>query len=227
MILDFHGCPGSQNGSDHSGKDGVNKKEEASEFFFGDNASKNQSLFYKIWEDIAVRYKDNPVVAGYDLINEPYCTYRYNSKLTKSETELHKILWEIYDEAYKRIRKIDSNHVIIMEVTWDPIDLPDPKDYGWENVMYEYHQYTNSDLNNLTGAQVKGMEDKLNKIANANYNVPSYMGEFSFYYNIEAWEKGLELLNKSGINWTTWTYKTMYSQGNWGGISSIFGSYFC
>ena len=41
VILDFHGCPGSQNGSDHSGKDGVNKKEEASEFFFGENAPEN------------------------------------------------------------------------------------------------------------------------------------------------------------------------------------------
>ena len=216
VILDFHGCPGSQNGSDHSGKDGVNKKEEASEFFFGENAPENQALFYKIWEDIAARYEGNPIVAGYDLMNEPYCTYRYNSKLTKNEAELHQILWDIYHEAYNRIRKIDKDHLIIMEATWDPVDLPDPKEYGWENVMYEYHQYTNSDLNNLTGAQIKGMKDKLDKIASANYNVPSFMGEFCFYYNIDAWDEGLALLNESGINWTTWTYKTMYSQGNWG-----------
>ena len=31
----------------------------------------------------------NPVVAGYDLLNEPYCSYRYSS--THSEEELHSI----------------------------------------------------------------------------------------------------------------------------------------
>ena len=39
VILDFHGAPGSQNGSDHSGVDGGDNKEDASEFFFGDNAA--------------------------------------------------------------------------------------------------------------------------------------------------------------------------------------------
>jgi hypothetical protein len=31
-----------------------------------------------------------------------------------------------------------------------------------------------------------------------------------------VWDKGLSLLNKSGINWTTWTYKTTARYGNWG-----------
>ncbi|MCR5755129.1 MAG: cellulase family glycosylhydrolase, partial [Acetatifactor sp.] len=38
VILDFHGAPGSQNGSDHSGIDGGDNKQGASEFFFGNNA---------------------------------------------------------------------------------------------------------------------------------------------------------------------------------------------
>ena len=41
VILDMHGAPGSQNGSDHSGIDGGNQKQQKSEFFFGEHAENN------------------------------------------------------------------------------------------------------------------------------------------------------------------------------------------
>ena len=213
-ILDFHGAPGSQNGSDHSGKDGHDNKEQASEFFFGENAAANQELYYQLWETIAERYKDNPWVAGYDLLNEPYCTYRYNS--THSENQLHQILWDVYDMAYDRIRAIDPDHVIIMEATWDPVDLPNPEKYEWENVMYEYHNYLYDDYDNAKGQQIANMKKKLDAIKAANYNVPSYLGEFSYFNNLDAWDEGMKLINETGISWTTWTYKVLASYGNWG-----------
>ncbi|MCR5046663.1 MAG: glycoside hydrolase family 5 protein [Treponema sp.] len=214
VILDFHGAPGSQNGSDHSGVDGRNNKIKASEFFFGENSAKNQELFYTIWEEIARRCKDNPVVAAYDLLNEPFCTYRYNSGF--ADEELRKILWEIYDRAYKRIRAVDSRHLIAMEAVWDPVDLPNPKDYGWENVVYEYHNYFYGDDNNQKGGQISSMKRKLKAIEKAGYELPSFMGEFNFFANLKAWDEGLSLLNKSGISWTMWTYKTVRQVGNWG-----------
>jgi aryl-phospho-beta-D-glucosidase BglC (GH1 family) len=216
VILDMHGAPGSQSGSDHSGVDGKDKKEEASRFFFGDEAAANQEIFYRIWEAIAARYKDNPAVAGYDLINEPFCTYRYNSSL--GADGLHKLLWPIYDNAYKRIRAIDPDHIIIMEATWDPVDLPKPKDYGWTNIMYEYHNYAQGTINNLndSDAVVNHMRKKLHLIVNVPYDVPFLMGEFTFYGNTETWEKGLELFDRYGVSWTSWTYKVTPGNGNWG-----------
>lgn len=216
VILDMHGAPGSQNGSDHSGKDGGDHKQEASEFFFGlaQAVDDNQALYYKIWEAIAEHYKGNPWVAGYDLLNEPYCTYRYNTSLT--DKALHELLWNVYDEAYKKIRAIDPDHVIIMEATWDPVDLPNPDTYGWENVMYEYHNYLYDDYDNAAGKQVPNMEKKLNAIKSANYNVPSYMGEFALFNNLDAWDQGVKAINESGVSWTTWTYKVISDYGNWG-----------
>ena len=214
VILDMHGAPGSQNGSDHSGVDGRDNKEGASKFFWGNDAGKNQNLFYTIWENIARRYKDNPIVAGYDLLNEPYCTYRYSS--SHSDDELHNLLWGIYDKAYDKIRAIDKNHIIIMEATWDPWDLPDPSKFNWSNVMYEYHNYLYDDYDNAAGGQISNMKKKTDAIANANYNVPSYMGEFNYMNNPSAWDEGLKLLNDCGLNWTIWTYKTTSSSGNWG-----------
>lgn len=223
VVVDFHGAPGSQNGSDHSGVDGGDNKQGESKFFFGDNNVANQNLYYDLWEEVAKRYKNEPAVAGYDLLNEPYCTYRYNSGY--SADQLHAWLWNIYDLAYKRIRAVDPDHVIIMEATWDPVDLPDPATYGWTNVMYEYHNYEYSDYDNTAGKQITSMTNKINNIRNAAYNVPSYMGEFCYFNKTATWETGLELLNSCGISWTTWTYKVISSYGNWGlvnqNVSSI------
>ena len=214
VILDFHGAPGSQNGSDHSGVDGGANKMLASEFFFGANVKDNQQLYYEIWRQIAKRYKEEPAVAGYDLLNEPYCTYRYDTPYP--DEALHGVLWDVYDKTYDAIREIDDNHIIIMEATWDPLDLPNPDDYGWTNVMYEYHNYLYDDYNNERGQQISNMEKKLNLINTADYNVPSYMGEFNYFNNYEAWAEGLDLLNSEGIHWTMWTYKTVDSYENWG-----------
>lgn len=214
VILDMHGAPGSQNASDHSGRDGGDNKMAASEFFFGEKAEGYQEIFYDLWEKIAEHYKGNPWVAGYDLMNEPYCTYRYNSGL--SDKQLRETLWNIYDIAYDRIRAIDPDHVIIMAATWDPVDLPKPENYGWENVMYEYHNYLYDDYDNKKGQQISNMKKKVNAIASANYNVPSLMGEFSYFNNLDAWDEGMKLINDSGLSWTTWTYKVTASNGNWG-----------
>jgi aryl-phospho-beta-D-glucosidase BglC (GH1 family) len=214
VILDMHGAPGSQNGSDHSGIDGGDQKQAASQFFWGSSAAANQNLYYALWEKIASRYKGNPTVAGYDLLNEPYCTYRYNSGY--SDNELRTQLWNIYDKAYNVIRSVDPDHMIIMESTWDAVDLPNPDRYGWKNVMYEYHNYMYDDYDNANGKQISNMQNKLDGITRANYNVPSYMGEFCYMNNYDAWSAGVKLLNDAGLNWTTWTYKVTGSNNNWG-----------
>ncbi len=214
VIIDCHGAPGSQNGSDHSGIDGGTNKMLASEFFFGQNAAANQELYYDIWEMIAERYKDEPAVAAYDLLNEPFCTYRYNTPFP--DEALHGALWDVYNKAYEAIRAIDDKHIIIMEATWDPVDLPNPADYGWTNIMYEYHNYLYDDYNNDRGQQIANMQNKIDLINKANYDVPSYMGEFNYMNNYDAWAEGLDLLNNEGLHWTIWTYKTVIGYENWG-----------
>ncbi|MCR5703641.1 MAG: cellulase family glycosylhydrolase [Eubacterium sp.] len=214
VIIDMHGAYGSQNGSDHSGVDGLDAKEATSQFFFGNNAASNQEKYYQMWEKIAAHFNGNPAVAGYDLLNEPFCTYRYNSSV--GENQLHSILWNVYDIAYDRIRAIDKDHMIIMEATWDSWDLPNPSDYGWSNVMYEYHQYEYSHYSNEENVQISSLQNKINNIFAMNHNVPSYLGEFNLFNSDGAWDTGLQMLRDNGLHWTTWTYKAKTSNDNWG-----------
>lgn len=202
VIMDMHGAQGSQNEKDHSGD-----TTQGAGFFYGKNAKSNQKAYVKLWQKIAVQYKDNPVVAGYDLLNEPYCDLPENTGKT---------CWDIYDRAYKAIRKIDPDHIIIMEAKWDPINLPKPEIYQWENVMYEYHQY-NYDDQNTPQAQFEGIELKLDLIEAQNYNVANFIGETSFFGNIESWKMCLNEMNQRKCCYTTWTYKvTGDGSNNWG-----------
>lgn len=212
VIIDMHGAPGSQNGSAHSGSQS-DDPEKGSEFFFGDEAEKHQELYLEIWKEIAAHYAGNPIIAGYDLLNEPFSGYRYTTSL--SENELHIILWKLYDRAYDAIRSVDEDHIVIFEAVWGTSDLPAPKRMGWENVMYEYHNYQWSDYDNAEGKQTESLKKKIDQILKSNYNVPSYMGEFTLFSNEQAWDEGLKYLNEAGIHWTTWTYKTAYGNGNW------------
>src|SRR5574344_125523 len=216
VILCMHGAPGAQNGRDHSGVSGGSDEQAASEFWFGANAPANQTLYYEIWETIAARYKNNATIAGFDLLNEPFCQYRYTSTL--GGDVLHSILYSVYNNTYKKIRKIDPNRILIMEAVWDPWDLPNPSSYSWSNVIYEYHNYEYSDYDNYEGKQITSMTNKINSINGAKnaYNLQSYMGEFCYFNTTATWETGMALLNNNDIHWTSWSYKVQAYYGNWG-----------
>lgn len=202
VIIDMHGAPGSQNDKDHSGDVNSNKG-----LWQGTDVVYNQNLYIQIWKLIAQHYNGNPTVAGYDLLNEPYCAAGEYTDST---------VWDLYDRAYDAIRTVDKNHVIIMEATWEAYNLPNPEKYGWTNVMYEYHYY-NYDSQTNADDQLEMLKRKINTIKMMDYNVPSYIGETSFFSNTESWKKCLTELNNNDISWTLWTYKVTGSGTNsWG-----------
>lgn len=218
VIIDMHGAYGSQNGSHNSGIYGGTtnqQKKDNSKLFYGTNAENNQALFYDMWSKIAEHYKGNPIVAGYDLLNEPMADYMNKDDVDNTKPERLSLLWDVYDKAYKKIRSVDKDHIIIMEAVWDPNTLPKPTDKSWENVMYEYHQYL-YDKYDIKEAQIEAMQSKIKAINDASYNVPSYIGEFNYMSNSATWEAGLELLNQNDLNWTSWNYKCTAQYGNWG-----------
>ncbi len=93
-----------------------------------------------LWRAIAERYRDEPWVAGYDIINEPMPT--------RSPRQ-----WaDFARELVATIREVDTNHLIIVEEiiavvdaqgNYPPIDPDEPwlPEIDDDNVMYDFHFY--------------------------------------------------------------------------------------
>ncbi len=201
VILDLHAARGSQNNQDNSGE--MNGSQ-----LWKNETYQDQMLY--LWECVAAHYTGNPVIAAYDLLNEPGGDLK-----STSVTQ-----WEYFDRLYEAIRAIDPEHIIMMESCWDPEDLPSPDRYGWENVVYQYHWYKwNAD--NDYWAQKLNVDVKLHKMQQTNHSVPGFLGEFTLFQSMNAWEYALDTYSKAGLGWTIWTYKVTGSS-TWG-LYNVFG----
>ena len=64
LILDLHAAPGGQ-GNDHN----IADRDPATPSLWEDR--RHQDKMVALWKRLAQRYKDEPYIAAYDLINEP------------------------------------------------------------------------------------------------------------------------------------------------------------
>lgn len=194
-LIDMHGAFGSQNGKDHSGD---TSNADVGHFF---DTEENIQKTIKLWEAIARRYNGNEWVAGYDLLNEP------GGALGTQQ-------FEVYDRIYDAIRAIDQDHIIQVQAIWEPTHLPNPKLYGWENVVYQYHFYGWNVETDAAG-QKAFIESKVKFLEETNFNVPTFVGEFTFFSNTESWN-ALDIFDEQGWSYTSWTYKVAGDNSSWG-----------
>lgn len=186
VILDLHGAIGSQSGYDHSG-------DTRYELY---STPRYMDATVALWEKIASLYVGNKTVAGYDLLNEPLNK--------KGEGTSGKVQWNFYDRLYKAIRKIDPDHMIFIEGMWSVNALPMPYDYGWENVVYEFHNYQWAGSDSPV-VQTQSAEKKVTSYK--KFNVPVLIGEFNAFSEEKSWIGVLNAYENGGCNWTTWSYK--------------------
>ena len=182
VVLDMHGCPGGQSTDHCTGL--YNTMKLYSEEKYAD-------MMEELWLAISERYRNEPVVAAYDIMNEPLSGYSGDAR--KNPVTL------IYDRMYKAIRKVGDEHIIMMEAIWDFPMLPYPETMGWENCVYEVHWY--GSLDPLDCAR------RASEYANS-HSVPVYMGEFNNYGLYGA-------CKKYGISCTAWTYKGIMDYPEW------------
>ena len=104
----------------------------------------NLDLFKKIWVEIANRYKDENMIVGYDLLNEPFLP---------SQTTADEVLdtyYNLINETITAIRKVDSNHIMFIESPYGYFNGSTTTYFGYtdsfrlvndSNSVYEYHYY--------------------------------------------------------------------------------------
>ena len=193
VILDLHGAPGSQSGYEHSGS----AKREANLW----HSEENVAATVDLWNYVSQHYLQTRPdlgkwIATYDLLNEP--TYTYKGITTKE-------CWAVFDRIYDAIRANGDQHVITFCCCWDFAALPDPADYSWENVQYQYHWY--NWRNDILPYDLFFAYQDLSNLGR-NYEVPVLIGEFTAFEDKEAWDHMLSLYDQRGYSWTIWNYKT-------------------
>jgi endoglucanase len=185
VLLDMHCAPAGQTGDNIDDSYGY-------PYLYTDSAAQQQTI--AIWERIARRYSKEPVVMGYDLLNEPIAHY-FNKQ------ELNPLLEPLYKRITAAIRKADKNHLVFLEgAQW----ASDFKSFGkpFDNkLVYSFHKY-------WTDTTLKVIQEYID--FRDKYKVPVYVGETG--ENTNQWNAAFRrLLEANNIGWHYWTYKKMKS----------------
>ena len=186
VILDMHACPGGQTGTNHDDSCGYT-------WLFRSEALQRQ--YCDIWRRIAARYADEPVVLGYDLMNEPVW-WELSDK-----ADLNARLAKVQRMAADAIRAVDRNHVIIFAGAQGNSNFAPFDGFAFgENEMLSCHYYSfgNPEYDDAAVSKFAA--------AGKRFGVPMYMGETG--HNNYAWCKAIrESMERKGMGWTFWPLK--------------------
>ena len=183
IILDMHDAPGGQTGDNIDDSYGY-------PWLFDSEASQQQ--FCDIWRKIADYYKNEPVILGYDLMNEPIAPYFENMD------ELNGKLEAVYKRVTKAIREVDTNHIVMIGgAQWNGNFQPFKDSTFDDKMMYTCHRYG--------GAPTK--DAIMNFIHfRDSVNLPMYMGEIG--HNTDEWQAEFcKTMTENNIGYTFWPYK--------------------
>ncbi len=135
VIIDMHFPPGGR--YSRGGVLGTAGAEAADAFgnkarFLMMEEPEYRQAFLDTWKRIAARYKDNPVIYGYDLVNEP--DQRGPAKFD---------YWTLQFDAAKAIRAIDPETPVIVESNnWcSPLSYDEFSPMPLKNIIYQIHMY--------------------------------------------------------------------------------------
>lgn len=215
VVLDLHGTVGAQGKEHHSGCANQNLLWSRPDY---------QARTAWLWQQIAKRYKNEPVVAAYGLLNEPWGS---------SDTQLVEVVRRLYAD----IRKIDTRHIILLPDHPKGIGAyGNPAALGMRNVVFETHPYPGH-----FGWAQPGLEVHRNwlgclpdggglcdwKKRMAAIQTPLFMGEFQPWADMDAKLGGqisrasFDAYAAQGWASAVWSYKMVRAQNK--AASTVWG----
>lgn len=195
LILDLHAAPGGQ-GNDNN----ISDRDPSKPSFW--ESDTNRAMAVQLWRKLAERYKDEPMIGGYDLLNEPNWPFDGANRNGCDESR-NAPLRQVYVEMTNAIREVDRNHILIVEGNcWGG-------NYGgvfepgiWDDkLVVSFHKYWNStDV---------GTINPLFQIRDT-WNIPIWLGESG--ENSNEWNRQtISMLESERIGWSWWPYKKIES----------------
>lgn len=185
VVVDLHSAPGGQTGHTH---------DEGSGYPLLFYVPEYRRLTIALWQKLAVRYRDETAVLGYDLLNEPISPF-------SNPAYLDPRLEPFYRDIVAAIRSVDRNHMVLLGGgDWETSFAVFSRPFDG-NTVYAYHKF----WFNPEPDTVREYVDFGNR-----WNVPVIIaetGEYSDNWNAKA----RALLERFGIGWIFWTYKNLQS----------------
>ena len=195
LILDLHAAPGGQ-GNDLNISDRDPSKPSLWE------SKPNQDKTIAFWRKIAERYANEPMIAAYDIINEPNWGFEdpENDKNGLKE-QRNEPLKKLLTDITMAIREMDKNHIIIIEGNGWGNNYNGILENGlWDqNMVLSFHKYWNNN-------DLKSIESMLRY--RDKYNVPVWLGETGENSNVWFTE-AIRLLETNNIGWAWWPLKKL------------------
>ncbi len=204
VVLDLHAAPGAQ-GSDMAPPDAL--VQGGNDFW---NNGLNQDVANRLWQVVSNRYKGDPRVAMYDVLNEP--NNIPNTATQNGNQRLHDVLQRFINT----IRATGDNHLVLLEGNGFGNDfnyLEKRTFTNAANLVYSSHRYSGSgyEIDNNVNSVDGNNPNSLRLIGNltrfrADNNVPIWVGETG--ENTAQWMgDAARGLNSVGIGWCHWTFK--------------------
>jgi endoglucanase len=210
-VIDLHAVPGCQNQHWHS-----DNPTHVAAFWQHPHF---QDRVVHLWQALAARYRDEPWVAGYNLLNEP-------------ADPTGEVVGPFHDRLVAAIREIDRGHIVFVDGNTYSTDFSmfaEP----YDNAVYACHDYARAGM--AFGGPYPGhtqgqwidrdaLEEKF--LERTRYQreteTPIWVGEFGPVYTGEPERDEqryqiladqLDIYDHYGAGWSIWTYKDVGLQG--------------
>lgn len=205
VLISLHGAPGSQNGWDHSGKQGKAQWHQ-------DKTYQDKTL--EVLIEIAKRYRNSPVFWGLELLNEPYFFLRYFT------------LRAFYVRAYKTLQATLAPHTrVVFHDSFMPRILSGVIGGGIRKVAMDIHWYHFNDILRALPLSIYRLRVRIRKgmLKNLATHQEVIIGEWSGVISHKKLDRydneKKDALTKKYLNqqkaiydevngWFYWSYKT-------------------
>ncbi len=183
VLLDLHAAPGGQTGTNID--DSVHNRPALFEH------EHYRCMTIELWRELARRYRNDPMIMGYDLLNEPLPNAwadRYPDRLVT-----------FYQRLTGAVRAVDPAHMLVYEGTRWATDFS-VFDQVWDpNSVLQFHRYWCAP----TPASIQPFLD-----ARQRLGLPIFMGEGG--ENTAAWTYAAHrLYERYNTGWNLWTWKKL------------------
>lgn len=192
LILDLHAAPGGQ-GNDIN----IADRDPSKPSLWDD--PRQQDKMVALWRELARRYKDEPHIAAYDIINEPNWGFADKADTNGCKETGNAPLRDLLVRTTQTIREVDPRHIIVIEGNCWGNNYQGVLDAGlWDNnLVLSFHKYWNVTARESI-ADILALRQK--------HNVPVWLGETGENSN-DWFSRTVALAEGERIGWAWWPLK--------------------